>query len=1011
MNGRKRSEWELSQRPAGELLARLGYTELTPVQVRAARTGSRTLVLETVLSDALRYLNPWLNDENVTKVVRAVTAPGALSLIEANEALYTLITRGMSVQQDVSGRPQPSQTVRFIDFEDVDNNVFNFAYEVPVRGRGAPGPDDAGTDAVTPTDADTDARDAEDRVAGRVRFDLVVFVNGLPLALGECKSPTLEQPLSDAVDQLVRYQELDDFHTGAGAPRAFEAVQLVVALARDTARYATVLTPERYFVPFPDAYPPLPPVGGLFKLITAQDVLIYSLLRPESLLEFVRNLTVFEVQRGRTVRKVARHPQRIAIDRAAQRVQRGKDALERSGVVWHTQGSGKSLTMIWLAQRLRDPRLGLQNPTLVIVTDRTDLDQQLAGTFRRVGFPNPQQAASSAELRRLLRKGNGLTILTTVQKFYDATGEGSLNPDPNVFVMVDEAHRSQYSSLAARMRASLPNASYFAFTGTPVDKREKSTLREFGSYIHTYTLEESVRDGATIPIYYEGRELKHLRLEGESLDERVDLALTQYPEEQRGSIKAKFKDFEIVAAAPRRIEEIAWDIRKHYLEFIRPNGFKAQVVAVTREAAARYGEALSKFDDMPESRVIFSSYPGDSAALKKHHTTKGERKALIERFKDEHDPLSMLIVVDMLLTGFDAPVEQVLYLDAPLREHNLLQAIARVNRVTDAKEYGLIVDYWGVSEHLEEALSAFDTRELGVPMRPKDDVLVTLEATHREAVRMFNGLGRDDIDALVRHLEPHDRRTRFNDAYRAFSGSLNLMYPDPRSLKFEQDLIWLSVIRREAWRRYRDETLGLGGLAQKVRGIIEKEVTASGVTQLVAPVPILSSEFEARMSQLGSDGARASEIAYAIKHEITVRESENPAFYRSLRERLDEVIRLRLERRLSEAEQLKYLFPLRDELKAVKDAAERLGLNPSEYAFYKLLEEKVGAAVKPEVARALESAIRSEIVVDWTVKDDVKRRIRRNLRRTLMKQGLTRDEAEPLVLELLDTAAARMAYE
>ena len=981
---KNRAEWEQSQKPAGELLKRLGYDELTPVQLKGARADTRTVVLEPVLRDALRHLNPWLNDENLNKAVRAVTTPGALNLMEANEALYILFTRGLSVQQQVPGVPQQSQTVRFIDFEDLDNNTYGFAYEVAV---------DAASGA-------------------RARFDLVVFVNGLPLALAECKSPGGAQPLADAVDQLARYQELHDFDGGVGVPRAFEPVQLVLALARDSARYGAVLTPERYFVPFPEAYPPLPQVGSWLTLSTAQDTLIYSLLRRESLLEFVRNLSAFEVQRGKTVKKVARHPQRIAIDRAVGRVLKGKDAKERSGVIWHTQGSGKSLTMMWLAQRLRDPRLRLENPTIVLVTDRTDLDQQLSGTFRRAGFPNPQQAQSTADLRALLGKGNGLTILTTVQKFYDATGGEALNPDKNVFVMVDEAHRTQYSSLAARMRASLPNASYLAFTGTPIDKREKSTLREFGSYIHTYTLEESVRDGSTVPIYYEGRELKSLKLEGETLDERVDFALSEYPEKKRAGIKAKFKDYEIVAAAPRRLQEIAWDIRTHYLSAIDPNGFKAQVVAVTREAAARYKAEFDKLEDMPESRVIFSGYPNDSAELKKHHTTKSERKSLIERFKDENDPLCILIVVDMLLTGFDAPVEQVMYLDAPLKEHNLLQAIARVNRVAEGKNYGLIVDYWGVSDHLQEALSQFDERELGVPMRSREEQLVTLEANHREVMRLFDRLDRDDIDALVRHIEPEDMRTRFDELYRAFTGSLNLMYPDPRSLVFEDDLVWLSMIRGEARRRFRDDTLGVRGIAKKVRDIIERNVSASGMIQLVAPVPILSDEFEARISQLGSDDARASEMAHAMRHDISVRERENPAFYRSLRERLDEVIRLRLEHRIGAAEQLKRLFPLRDELKhAAKDAAEDLGLSNNEYAFYKLLEEKATAAAQPEVAKALEDDIRSEIVIDWIGKDDVKRRMRRNLRRTLMKRGLSRDEAEPIILELIDTAAARMAYE
>ena len=978
------NEKALSEDPAVHLLGELGYTYLEPFEVEPLREGARSSVLVKPLGEALKRLNPWLSDDNLAKAVRAVTTLGASSLMEANERLYTILTRGISVTQDRGDGPK-GHTVRFIDFEEPHNNRYHVTRQFRVKGA---------------------------RV--EVVFDVVVFVNGLPLAVIECKSPTIDLPLEEGVKRLMRYQEAEEQFRGRGAPQAFEATQLVIAVARDAAAYATTGATARAFSPFPEVYPkpgvPLEELTG--GPLTAQDILLYGLLAPPNLLEFVRDLVVFEAEGGGVVKKIARYPQRIAVDQAVARVLAHDKPEARGGVIWHTQGSGKSLTMVWLAQKLRREALGLGNPTLVIVTDRTDLDQQIANTFHRVGFPNPQQARGVAHLRELLRKGNGLTILTTLQKFDEAAGEAALNGAKNLFVMVDEAHRGQYSERAARMRAALPNATFFAFTGTPIDKEERSTFGVFGPYLHKYTLERSVADRSTLEIFYEARELERFGIEGRDLDVLEARLLGEYPLEEREAIKRKLGTWEkALAAAPKRINAVALDLVEHFETAIRPNGFKAQLVASSREAAVRYKRALDKIPGAPESAVLMTSGLDDSEELAAFHTTKGERKALIRRFKKREDPLAIIIVVDMLLTGFDAPVEQVMYLDRGLKEHGLLQAIARVNRPAEGKDYGLIVDYWGVSEDLQEALASFDAGELGVPMRAKSDQLETLRLRHARAMRVFEGIDKSDYDALLRRLEPEDARADFDAKFRAFAQSLDLFYPDPQALGFSDDFKWLGALRRAAKNRFRDPKLTDEGVADKVKRLIEEHVSASGVVTLLGSVSILSPVFDERLGALDSDEARASEMAHAVQHQISEQESENPVFYASLKERLNEIIEARKKQRLSAVEQLQQLFPLRELLrKGTQSEAERLGLSETGYAFYKLLEAaNLNSAEGKPLAESLEHAIEEHLVLDWAEKDDVKRLMRRDLRRSLLRGGVGREAAEALIPKIMSTAEARLA--
>ncbi|MBK6520023.1 MAG: type I restriction endonuclease subunit R [Polyangiaceae bacterium] len=1004
--GRDWNEINLSENPAVELLEKLGFVSVAPEVLEAERETLKETVLVGQLAKALKKLNPWISDDNAKKVARSVANVPAASLIEASEKVYTTLTYGVGVEQD----GQPTRNVRFFDFERPTNNEWIVTRQYTVKG-----------------------------VKKHCRPDIVVLVNGIPLVIIECKSPTLGEGWKlEAIDQLTRYQEQDDKYRELGIPRLFETAQVLVATCGQAAAYGTTTTPHRFFAewktPWPLTTPRLRDLLG--REPTIQDVTLAGLLAPANLLDLMRNFVVFErdAATGRTIRKLCRYQQFMAVNKAIERAGKAKTASDRGGVVWHTQGSGKSLTMLWLALKLRRDPLH-ENPTLVIVTDRKDLDEQIAKTFVACGFPNPEQAESVRDLRALLSGPAGKTILTTVQKFQELASPGNggkkragreefptLNEATNIFVLTDEAHRTQYGGLAANMRRALPNAAFFGFTGTPIDKNDRSTLSTFGPYIDTYTIEQAVADGATVPIFYEGR-LAELRIVGSTLDALFDRIFADRSKEEREAIKKKYSSEQTLAGAPKRVETIALDIIDHYTKFIGPNGFKAQIVGCTREIAVLYKEALDRLNG-PQSAVIISGSNKDAEHLVRHHTSEEQRKELINRFLKKDDPLKILVVCDMLLTGFDAPVEQVMYLDSPLKEHTLLQAIARVNRTADGKTFGLIVDYWGVSEALTEALAIFAPSDVKAAMTPKLDELPRLQARHANALRFFIRVkDKDDLDACVAVLEAEDVRAQFDDAFKKFGQSLDMMLPDPKALPYVGDARWLGKIRQVAAATYRDDKIDISDCGAKVRKLIEEAVSADGIQILVKQVSLFTPEFEEKLKALKSKEAQASEMEHAIHHEIHVKLEENPVFYTSLRERLEQLIEDRKAKRIDAAEQLKLFEDLRKELRGHADAAQSAGLSETGFAIYGVLAEPkpLGVAepraaygaiddAKRELASLLEEQLEPQVtIVDWTRKDDVQREMRKRIKRQLRAAGYKDDKIETMAESIVDLLKRRRA--
>ena len=999
------TEWDelhLAENPAIELVQTLGYAYISPEDLDRERSSFREAVLTRRLAKALKRLNPWLSAANIMNAVRAGSQVSAASLAEANERLYTSLTYGIALEQD-RGDGRKSHTVRFLDFDEPSRNEWIVTRQYKVLGS-----------------------------RKHIIPDIVAFVNGLPLVLIECKSPTIGSAWkAEAVKQLRRYQETDARWKNQGAPKLFETMQILVGACGERATYGTVGTLERFFLEWKEPYPlSVKQLGEqLGRTPTPQDVLLYGLLEPRNLLDVVQNFVVFEIEDGRSVRKLTRYKQFIAVNEAMRRIKTARKPSARGGIVWHTQGSGKSLTMLWLALKLRRDEAQHQ-PTVVIVTDRAKLDRQIAGVFTACGFPNPERADSVRDLRQILEHPTGKTVMTTIQKFQEITGapraraQTSVHPTlsaaANIFVMVDEAHRTQYRSLAANMRQALPNACFLGFTGTPIDKKDRSTLRTFGSYIDTYTIEQAVQDKATVPIFYESR-LPELHIIGQTIDQVFDRVFADHTDDERAVIKQRFATEQAIAGAPRRIETICLNLIDHFTNFIAPNRFNAQVVAASRHTAVTYKETLDKLNG-PESALIMSSGHNDEERLARWHLRKEDQDLLVERFKDRDDPLAILIVCDMLLTGFDAPAEQVMYLDAPLKEHTLLQAIARVNRPHgDQKTYGLVVDYWGVSAKLQDALAVFSTTEVQGALTPNVDELPRLQSRHAVAMKFFQAvIDGGDLNACVRVLEPEDVRAKFDLAFRRFSQSMDMLLPDKRALTYHADLRWLGKIRGTARARYRDDRLDLSGCGEKVRKLIADAVASEGIQILVKEVQLFSPEFEEKLEALGTDEARASEMEHAIRHEISLRVEGNPTFYQSLRERLEAIIEHRRQERIDSAEQLTLFADLREDTRREQTQAQDIGLDARGFAIYGLLQKprpsemKEGPVPYNAANRDLAALLDQRIepftsLVDWWQKDDLQREIRRTIKQHLRARGITEDAIEALAAGIVDLAKRRAA--
>lgn len=947
---------------------------LTPEQHE--RGSLNGVILIHRLEKAIKRLNPWIDESNLNKAVRFLSRAEQLgtNLLEINERIYdALVNLNYAVDQDLDGSGKKSyHTVKFIDWNNVENNEFLVTRQFVIQGP---------NEKIIP--------------------DIIIFINGIPVVVLECKSPFLEKGKNEnigkkaAFDQLRRYMDLRDSERIEGAPRLFYTNFFTGILNKYRAYVGTISSQYTHYVEWKDPYPytkeQIEDVGN-----NGQNVFLQGLLEKHNLLDILQNFLLFEVDTtsSRKIKKISRYQQFRAVNKALDRLVYGRDSVSRGGVIWHTQGSGKSLTMVLLARKIR--RLQeLSDATIVVVTDRVDLDKQIFQTFLRTlsTITTPVRADKVSTMKELLSNAQPQIIMTTIHKFQsdeekqevlkDATQQSGLYLEKefpvltlksNVIVMADEAHRSQYKGYARNMRHALPNAAFIGFTGTPIEKEDKSTPRTFGSYIDKYGIQEAVNDGATVRIVYEGRR-PDLQVKADTLEQLFDQAFDDRTDEEKEAIKQKYANKKAIVEADERIDDIAKDMLQHYKEYIYPNGFKAQIVCVSREAVVKYYNALNKHmkDIMGEElevKVIFSGNLNDPPHLKEHFTTKAEQEDIINKFTKpiSDNKLCFIIVKDMLLAGFDAPIEQVMYLDRPLKEHNLLQAIARVNRTFgDKKKCGYVVDYYGISNHLEEALKIFDKEDLGEPMESLDGVHKQM-LSYREAVMgMFKGIEKDNLDQLVKELEPEDKRAEFELAYKRFAGTMEQLMPGHVSTDNTNDLKWLSYIRAAAKARFEPETkLDIADCGEKVRKIINEHVTSQGVQQWIKPITLFDQGYQTKLETLKSDEAIASSMEHAVKHVISVKMDDNPVYYTSLLEKLQQILdetRNNWEERKKQLEE----FINKDVKTGETEEAEALGLSRKEFAFFEVIKKHL---LDPEeVSNAGHAKEASELYISQDIID------------------------------------------
>ncbi|WP_077730630.1 type I restriction endonuclease subunit R [Methylocaldum sp. 14B] len=965
--------WELEdvEKPFVAQLQALGWAHIQGSLDDPAVTGRSSfaeVIQEETLRQQLHALNPgpdgqpWLDEARLSEAVAAITRLGTHKLMEANQKATELLIKGLTVEGLPGWDGGRGQTLRYIDWDTPANNRFTVINQYRVD---CPPGFNAAKAFIVP--------------------DLVLLVNGIPLVVVECKSPSIPEPLAEAVDQLRRYGnqrkaafEVDD---NEGNEALFATNQLLVATSFDEARVGCVGSGLEHFAQWKTVVGPdgtgseIEVAQALGKTaLSEQDRLIAGLLAPAHLLDVVKNFLLFMQVGGQTIKSVCRYQQYRAVNRAIAKLKTGKTRREhgehdrRGGIIWHTQGSGKSLTMVFLVRKMRAD-VQLRRFKVIVVTDRKDLQSQLSVTATLTGEV-VEVADSTAGVKALARrKGPGL-IFATIQKYRDTDTAGDapltaddlpkikeskggykagekfevLNEDDSILVLVDEAHRTQAGDLHANLLAGLPNCVRIGFTGTPIIMGERKRTHEvFGEFIDRYTIKEAEADGATVPVLYEGRTATGAIKDGASLDELFEDLFRQHSPEELEAIKQKYATKGHIFDAPALIADKARDILRHYVTNILPNGYKAQVVAYSRLAAIRYFEALKKARDellveaealSPEDKAmddealyqrppkvqalvqawryrdtlariefapVISGSNNDDPAWK-DWTDGAAHEQLIKRFKkplfhaqpEKTDPLAFLVVKSMLLTGFDAPIEGVMYLDRPIREAELLQAIARVNRTGFGKRCGIVVDYYGVAQHLKEALAAYADEDVEGALASLKDEVPVLRDRHLRVVDLFRQRGIEslaDVEACVEALGSERLRAEFAVKLKAFLASLDTVLPRPEGLPYSADAKRLAYIYARARNRYKDTPVLGKDVGAKVRKLIDDHVISLGIDPKIPPIQLTDADFDTHVARAASDRAKASEMEHAIRSHIRKHVDEDPVLYRKLSERLNEILK------------------------------------------------------------------------------------------------------------------------
>ena len=1023
---------------------KLGYGVIggpdMPPGAGALRSGYGDVVLESVLRDAVARLNPGLPAEACDDAVRRLTRPEGSTLEARNRAFHRMVVDGVTVEYRDDGGPVRGAQVRVLDFDEPDADDWLVVNQFTV------------------------VENERER-----RPDVVVFVNGLPLGVVELKNPADENAtVHTAWRQLRTYR--------AELPSLF-AFNAVLAVSDGVeARLGTLTAGWEWFKPWRTI-----DGEGLAPVFLPQlQVLIEGVFEPRRFLALVRGFIVFEDDGGGALaKKMAGYHQFHAVEtavaetlRAARLRQRsvrlgeargryesgrragGEPGDRRIGVVWHTQGSGKSLTMAFYAGRIvREP--ALENPTLVVLTDRNDLDDQLFATFARCADllrQPPAQAESRADLRARLQVASGGVVFTTIQKFFPEE-QGDRHPllseRRNVVVIADEAHRSQYDFVdgyARHMRDALPNASFIGFTGTPVERADASTRAVFGDHISIYDIRRAVEDGATVPIYYESRLARLALDEGEK--PRIDAGFEEATEgeevDRREELKTKWAQLEAVVGAGKRLALVARDVVEHFESRREALDGKAMVVCMSRRICIDLYRELVRLrpgwhdaDDAAGAlKVVMTGAASDPPDWQPHIRSKARREALARRFRDSDDPFRVVLVRDMWLTGFDAPSLHTLYVDKPMRGHGLMQAVARVNRVFRDKPGGLVVDYLGLAHELKRALAVYtESGGTGETAVDQEQAVRAMLEQYEVCCGLFHGFDRTAwaagppaarlglLPAAQEHvLAQEDGKARCLSAVRALSRAFALAVPHPEALRIRDDVAFFQAVRAALSKRAAAEGKTDEELDHAVRQIVSRAVAPDGVLDIFAAagldrpdVSILSDEFLLEVRGMRRRHLAVELLQKLLKGELAVRRRKNVVQARSFAALLEQTIR-RYQRRAVEAAQvIEELIAIAREMRAADARGGELGLTDDELAFYDALGvndsavQVLGDETLRGIARELVETVRGNVTIDWTLRENVRAHLRRLVRRVLRKHGYPPDKQESATRTVLEQAEALSA--
>jgi type I restriction enzyme R subunit len=1027
MNTPSFKEDHISQIPALQMLINMGYTYLSQEEALQAR-GNKTsnVILDVILRKQLKEISSiqvssskmsYFSDGNIEAGILALKeVPLVDGFISASEKIYNLLTLGKALEQNVDGDIK-SFTLQYIDWKNIHNNVFHVTEEFSVMRLGS---------------------------KEHYRPDLVLFVNGIPFCVIECKRPDMKDPIKQAVSQHLRNQQED------GIRSLYLYTQTLLSISTNEGRYAATGTLEKFWSHWEEKFTnkeeqisykqelktlrnkPLSNevkeklfgdrfayVRGYFDAVeeeeilpTEQDVYVYGLCRPERLLDFTYNFILYDSG----AKKIARYQQYFAIKKTMAQIQHVSQGRRKGGVIWHTQGSGKSLTMVMLAQAIAMNK-SILNPKIILVTDRTDLDTQITETFQKCGIP-VMNASSGFKLVEHLESKSDAVITTIINKFETAVRKlKEPLKSPNIFVLVDEGHRTQHGTFNIEMQKALPNACYIALTGTPLFKKDKNTLSKFGTLIDHYTVDKAVADKAVVPLMYEGRHASQ-QVNAAPVDNFFAMISEPLNEYEKADLKKKLSRKDQLNVADQKIYAICWDISKHFKNNFQGTRFKGQLVTQSKDAAIKYKTYLDEIGIVSSDVVISApdDREGEESAygettdrvksfwkkmMDEHGTTAKYQKNIVNRYSNSDHP-EIIIVVDKLLTGFDAPRNTVLYLTRKLHGHTLLQAIARVNRISPDKDYGYIIDYYGVLGALDEALeiyssfNEFDTEDLKGTMVDMNTEIKILPQRHSELWELFKEIkNKRDAEAYQQLLRDEAIRVVFYERLSVYARILKLALSaiefhreteDGKLNQYKEDLAFFIKLRQAVVQRYSD-VIDYRQYEGQIQKLIDTHVTTDKVEPITELVNIFDKDaFQDEVEKTIGTVAKADKIASRTAKHITEKMEEDPAFYKKFSQMLKETIQEYEAGRLTELEYLNKVREVQEQVISRTDSEIPAALNERDVAraFYGIALEELRTKTTGEqelkdwaceIALSSDDIIIPLIEVDWQSKIDVTRRM------------------------------------